>query len=214
MYVCPDKQRDTEKKLTGTAVLSYKPRDIERVRISIIGGDVATRTFGFYSETRYVQVNISSIFRELGYQYASSLPLTEEHMIFATYPPGAIEILHERAGKLKVDWNQDTVLLNCNISSFSSPPNVHPTQRHTGLRHQTSSSFLNNSVTTPRIELGKSKSIVIEGPGTTTLEVWISLSEETFIGRSRFELAVHGKIKKPESDRKGKAGLILGLLGT
>jgi hypothetical protein len=44
--------------------------------------------------------------------------------------------------------------------------------------------------------------------------VWISLSEETFIGRSRFELAVHGKIKKPESDRKGKAGLILGLLGT
>jgi hypothetical protein len=214
MYVYPDKQIDTEKKLTGPAVLLYKPRDIERVRISIFGGHIATRNLALYSATRYVQVNISSVFRDLGYQYASSLPLTGQHMIFATYPPGAIEILHERAGKLKVHWDQHVGLLNFNISSFSSPPNEHTTQKQTGLRCQTDSWSLNDSVTTSHSELGKSKSIVIEGPGTTTIEVWISISNETFIGSSRLVLAVHGKIKKPESDRKGKAGLILGLLGT
>ncbi|KAH8632861.1 hypothetical protein IG631_11495 [Alternaria alternata] len=136
-------------------------------------------------------------------------------MIFAISHPGAIEILHERAGKLKLNWNQDANgLLSCNISSFSSPPNDQTTQNQTGLRCPISSSFLNQSGITSHSELGKSKSIVIEGPGATTLEVWISISDEMFIGRSRFALAVHGKIKKSESERKGKAGLILGLLGT
>jgi hypothetical protein len=211
MYVYPDKRIDTKQKLTVPAVLLYKPRDIERVRISIFGGDVATR---LYSATRYVQVNISSVFRDLGYQYASSLPLTEEHMIFATQPPGDIEILHERAGRIKLHWNHYAGLLDCNISSFSSPPNEHTTQKQTVLRCQMASWSINDSVTTSHSELGKSKSIVIEGPGTTTLEVWISISDEMFIGRSLFVIAIHGKIKKSESDRKGKAGLILGLLGT
>jgi hypothetical protein len=205
---------DTQTKLTDRAVLSYKPRDIERVRISIFGGDVARGTRELHSPTGYVQINISSVFRDLGYKYASFLPLTEQHMIFATYPPGAIEIVHERAGKLKVHWDQHNGLLFFNISSFSSPPNEHTTQKQTALRCQTDSWSINDSVTTSHSELGKSKSIVIEGPGTTTLEVWISISNETFIGSSRLALAVHGKIKKPESDRNGKAGLITGLLGT
>jgi hypothetical protein len=215
MYVYSDKQLGTEKKLTGAAVLLYKPRDIERVHVSIVGEDLAMRFIRHYSATRYVQVNISSVFRDLGYQYASSLLLTEEHMVFSTSQPGFIDILHERAGNLSVYWNQDAYgLLSCKISSYSSPPNVHTIQQQTGLHCKKDSSFPNNSVTTSHIELGKSKSIVLEGPGTTTLEVWISISNETFIGSSRLVLAVHGKIKKPESDRKGKAGLILGLLGT
>ena len=173
------------------------------------------RTFRHHTATRYVKVYISSIFRDLGYQYASSLPLTEEHMIFTTSHPRGIKILHEQAGKLNINWNQETHgVLSCNISSFSSPPNEHTTQKQTGLKHMMDPLSLKDSVTTSHSELGKSKGIVIEGPGTTTLEVWISMSEETFIGKSLFVLAVHGKIKKPEGDRKGKYGLILGLLGT
>jgi hypothetical protein len=213
MYVYPDKQLGTENKLTGPAVLLYKLRDIKRVRISILGGDVAMQIVRHQFATRYVQINIASVFRDLGYQYASSLPLTEEHMIFATSHPGAIEILHERAGKLNVHWNQDARgLLVCNISAFSSPPNEHTREKQAGIHCEMSSSFPNDSATTSHSELGRSKSIVIKGPGTTTLEVWISISNEKFIGRSRFVLAVHGKIKKSESDRKGKAGLKLGLL--
>jgi Mn-containing catalase len=213
MYVYPDKQIDTEKKLIDPAVLLYKSRDIERFRISILGGNIATKFRGIDFVTGYVQISISSVFRDLGYRYTSSLPLVAEQLIFTTSHPGAIEFLHERAGKFNVHWNGTLSELQCNISSFSKPPNEHTTQKQTALRCQTDSWSINDSVTTSQVALGKSKEIVLEGPGATSIGVWISISNEMFIGRSRFVLTIHGSTKESASDRNERLGLTPSLLG-
>jgi hypothetical protein len=72
---------------------------------------------------------------------------------------------------------------------------------------------LDTYVTMPLAELHRSKPITLRGPNSSCLRVWISLSRETFIGRSRYELGIHGRIVKRDSNEEDSSSEPLAACG-
>jgi hypothetical protein len=200
-----------ETKLNGEVVLPYEIRDVKRVRISIIGERIAAES---WTNTRaYVPVIILSFFRELEYQFTSTPPLIAKSRLDTMSRAGSIDFYHEQAERFRVYWKQRTpVRFICGIISFQADT-VSMISRKTSLDIALDLEFTEISRDPSYMGEFTSKSIVLKGPGTTNVEVWVSITREIFIQRSHLLLSIHGRIKESESDRKGNSGLIPLLLG-
>jgi hypothetical protein len=51
---------------------------------------------------------------------------------------------------------------------------------------------------TTSTEICRSHDVILRGPDSVKLRMWVSMSEETFIGRTRFEVKVHGAVLDKE----------------
>jgi hypothetical protein len=55
-----------------------------------------------------------------------------------------------------------------------------------------------NRLQTTSTEICRSHEVILRGPNSVRLRMWVSMSEETFIGRTRFEVKVHGAVLNKE----------------
>jgi hypothetical protein len=210
--VYPNEQIDTETPL-GLKALLYEPKDIKRVRISIVGpySIVHVRPH----ERAFIQVDISSVLHDLEYEYVSSPPLVAENLLDTTVEYGSIEFSRAHAKRFRVSWSWvSSDQIRCSILYYQMIPGQaggNMTREQIDFFIDVNTVSVHTHMTTPDEELGKTKSIMLRGPGTTSLEVWISMSRQLFIGRSTYVLCVHGKIRESDHDGKGKAGLMLWL---
>lgn len=177
-------------------IWQYSPSSITRNRITILGGGIAE------ARQRHAQapirVNISSIFGDLGYQTTPPPFQFDQHWPRPTPHVGTIEFSSSFGESLFVGWDLSYEKLFCCIEDSNN--------RRAEEIKLSNMEFESRDtcVTTGLTELCKSNPLLISGLRTAVLAVWISVSRETFIGRSRMELGVHGKIVRGIGDGVGK----------
>jgi hypothetical protein len=193
-------------------VLFYDARDVKQLRISIVSENTVISPRR--QAVAYVQVNTYSIFHDLKYQSTSLPPLVPERMLDTTSQFGSIWFKHESAEEFIVQWHYSAPdQIRCSISPCLNRQCKGTIDAQPDPDMNSDFESIDKYLITPHMNLGISRTIVLKGPEMKSLEVWISMSREMFIGRSLLVLTVHGKVREPESDRKGKGGLIPRLLG-
>jgi hypothetical protein len=169
-------------------VLIYDAREIRRARITIIGENTVTRAR--HHAIAHVQVDVSLFLSDLGYKSVSFPPLAAGRLLDTTYRDGIVRFSHEEAEEFSVNWDTGTSgQIRCSISSDRKPEYKAVVQAQMDLH----------------VELGKSRTIVLNHPGKPSLQVWISMSREVFIGRSRLVLSIRGKTRASGRHRRGMA---------
>lgn len=162
--------------------------------------------------SRTVQLDISHVFRNLGYRSVSTPPQVVENQLNTA--SCIIVFSHEQAESFTVSWESAYGLSKSSIMPYTQRTDEINTGQHIAVHTISDELDPVSAVPTSEMkELERSNSIVLKGTGTTHIEAWVSMSREAFIGRSRFVLSIHGKVSEPESDRKEKAGLIPRLFG-
>jgi hypothetical protein len=172
--------------------LPYDPSSIKRARITIIGEKIINQNQRHAKAP--IRVNVSPVFNELKYLVNSSPPLAAEHLPDTASRIGSIEFSNMEAGRFYVDWNQASPgQLQCSISAGLQPGDLGVIQEQTAPTVNLEFESRDSCVTTPLQTLCESRHIVC-GIGAVYHKVWISISREIFIGRSRFELNVHVEV--------------------
>jgi hypothetical protein len=172
--------------------LPYDPSSIKRARITIIGEKIINQNQRHAKAP--IRVNVSPVFDELKYLVNSSPPLAAEHLPDTASRIGSIEFYNMETGRFYVDWNQASPgQLRCSISVELQPGDQGVIQEQTAPAVNLEFESRDSCVTTPLQTLCESRHIV-RGIGAVYLKVWISISREIFIGRSRFELNVHAEL--------------------
>jgi hypothetical protein len=180
--------------------LPYDPSSIKRARITIIGEKIINQNQRHAKAP--IRVNVSPVFDKLEYRVKSSPPLVAEHLPDTASRIGSIEFSNMETGRFYVDWNQASPgQLQCSISAGLQPGDRGVIQEQTAPTVNLEFESRDACVTTPLQTLCKSKHILLRSDGAAGLMVWISISSEMFIGRSRFELSVHAGLIDPPSAR-------------
>ena len=177
--------------------LAYNLNDIKRARITLVG-EKTTNQDQRYAKAP-IRVTISPIFHELDFQITSVPPLLAGHLPDATSSIGSIELSSPYAGRFCVDWwKASPGQLQCSISAGLQPGDCGVIQQRTLPTFNLEFESRDTCRTTPLETLCKSESFLLAIWTTARLSarlsVWISVSRETFIGRSRFELEIEAKI--------------------
>jgi hypothetical protein len=172
--------------------LPYDPSSIKRARITIIGEKSINQNQRHAKAP--IRVKVSPVFDELEYRVNSSPPLVAEHLPDTASRIGSIEFYNMETGRFYVDWNQASPgQLRCSISVELQPGDQGVIQEQTAPTVNLEFESRDSCITTPLQTLCESRNIV-HRIGAVYLKVWISISRETFIGRSRFELNVHAEL--------------------
>ena len=184
--------------------LRYDPSNMKRARITLIG-EKATNQKQRHAKAP-IRVNISPIFHELGFQIRSSPPLVAGHLPDATSHIGSIEFSSTQAGRFCVDWGRVLVAqLQCSISANLQPGDFGMIQGQTvpvvNLEFES-----RDACTTKLLEkLCESDTILLGVVGIARLQAWVSISRESFIGRSRFVLNINAKLVTLKNDKEPSA---------
>jgi hypothetical protein len=173
--------------------LLYEPSDIKRAHITIIDEKIVNENQRHAKAP--IRVNLSPIFHELGYRVNSSPALVAEHLPDAASRLGSIEFFNMQTGRFYVDWSQaSSGELQCSISADLQPEDRGVIQEQTAPTVNLEFESRDACITKTLHTLCESKHILLRGVGAARLKVWISISREIFIGRSRFELNVHAEL--------------------
>lgn len=185
-------------------VLIYNAREIKRARITIIGENTVTRAR--HHAIAHVQVDVSLFLSDLGYKSVSFPPLAAGRLLDTTYRDGIVRFSHEEAEEFSVNWDTGTSgQIRCSISSDRKPEYKAVVQAQMDLHVDPELVSMEKYLTRPYEKLGKSRTIVLNHPGKPSLQVWISMSREVFIGRSRLVLSIRGKTRASGRHRRGMA---------
>ena len=191
--------------------IRYDVSDIKRSRITVIGEKLDNHNQR--PSAVPIRVNTCSVCSEFGCSLISSSRLIAGHLPDVA-GPGRLELSSQWGEVFCVDWKRDwTSLQSCIRTSLqpgddgvvqnSAAPIA--SQEHTVPIVDLELESLDTCVTTPLTELHRSKPIMLGTPGSERLQVWISISRETFIGRSRYELGIHGEMMGDDRDKRKTA---------
>lgn len=133
---------------------------------------------------------------EMGYEVTSYPPLVAEHLPETTSLTGTIDFVNMPGSTRRfcVGWSQASPgQLQCSISTDLQPGHHGIIQEQMAPTVNLEFESRDACMTTPLEKLCESKSIILPGILASRIKVWISISREIFIGRSRFELEIHAK---------------------
>jgi hypothetical protein len=186
--------------------LQYDPKNILRAKITI--KNAKTFKQDQPSGIKFMQVKVSPIFRHLGFNSTTS-------EVTPKYPPtlssdmGSMEFTSPLGDRFVAVWSPAlSTKLQIHVSTYTTAGTVEDSSDRTKYAPlvDLQLEFSDDRVTLPPTELCKSDEIELPGPEGDHLRVWVSVSREVFIGKSRFELDIHGKVSKhSQRQRKRKS---------
>jgi len=183
--------------------LPYDPSEIKRARITLVGQKATSQSQRHANAP--IRVDVSRVLHELDYRIKASPSLDAGQLPNTTTRTGSIEFSGTLAGRFCVDWSQTFAgNLRCSISTDLQPGDQGVIQAQTAPTVNLEFESRDACATTPLTTLCESKCVFLRGVEFAHLKAWISISRETFIGRSRFVLKIHARLVEEEGTQTRK----------
>jgi len=177
--------------------IPYDPSEIKRARITLVG-EKATNQSQRHANAP-IRVHVSRVLHELDYRIKASPSLDPGHLLDTSSRTGSLEFSGTLAGRFCVDWSQTPAeQLRCSISTDLQPGDQGVIQAQTAPTVNLEFESRDTCATTPLTTLCESRSVSLRGVEFAHIKAWISISRETFIGRSRFVLNIHARLVEEE----------------